>query len=86
MPDIPLPQGLTGNEQLPKTRQTLENCFFVGKSVLQRPGITLLNTTNLVARGQFVWNGSLYQVVSNSLIKITDVDAGTLGYQPSANR
>jgi hypothetical protein len=44
--------------------------------LLQRPGISQLNTTGKVARGQFVWNGSLYQVVSGDLIKITNTTTG----------
>jgi len=38
--------------------------------------MTELSTTGLVARGEFVWNENLYQVVSTSLIKITDVVTG----------
>lgn len=41
-----------------------------------RPGITEITTTGKVARGQFVWNGALYQVVSEDLIKITNTDTG----------
>ncbi len=76
MADTPLPAGYLGSEQLPKTRQSLVNCFNAGGAILQRPGITELATTSRVARGQFVWNGSLYQVASQDLIKITDVDTG----------
>lgn len=77
MARVPFPEGLVGVEGLPRTRRSLQNCFnnLDGK-IIARPGITLLNTTSKVARGQFVWNGSLYQVVSQSLIKITNVATG----------
>lgn len=74
--DIPLPLGFAGSEKLPKTRTNLVNCWNAGDRIFSRPGITLLNTTGLVARGQFVWNDALYQVVSTSLIKITNVETG----------
>lgn len=77
MPQIPLPDGITGSERLPHTRRSLTNCFNNGEGqIISRPGIELLNTTGKVARGQFVWNDSIYQVVSNSLIKITDTATG----------
>ncbi len=77
MPRIPLPEGLVGSERLPHTRRSLTNCFNNGEGqIVPIPGITLLNTTGKVARGQFVWNGSLYQVVSEALIKITNTDTG----------
>ena len=71
MPLIPFPNGLEGSERLPHTRRSLTNCFNNGAGqIMSRPGIELLNTTGKVARGQFVWNGGLYQVVSQSLIKV----------------
>lgn len=77
MPRIPFPEGLRGSERLPRTRQILTNIFNNQKGqLISRPGITELNDTGLVARGQFVWNDSLYQVVSQSLIKITNLDTG----------
>ena len=77
MPRIPFPNGFEGSENLPKTNQVLQNCFNNGKDrILSRPGIFLLNTTNKVARGQFEWNESLYQVVSEDLIKITNTTTG----------
>ena len=77
MPRIELPNGFEGSEQLPRTNRTLENCWNTGTNrVLSRPGITQLNTTSKVARGSFEWNDSLYQVVSTSLIKITNVVTG----------
>ena len=75
--DVALPQGLKGSVKLPKTQTNLINCWNVDGDIINRPGITQLNTTGLVARGQFVWNDNLYQVVATSLIKITDLDAGT---------
>lgn len=77
MPLIPLPDGFEGSERLPHTRRSLVNCFNNGKGqIISRPGIEQLNRTGKVARGQFVWNGSLYQVVSQALIKITNTETG----------
>lgn len=74
---VVMPSGLEGTEDLPRTRRRLQNCFnnLKGK-IINRPGINQLNTTASFARGQFVWNGSLYQVVSTSLIKITNTTTG----------
>lgn len=77
MTQIPLPFGLVGTENLPKTRQSLTNCFNNGQgAIIPRPGIELIVETNGVARGQFVWQGSIYQVHSNELLKITDTTTG----------
>lgn len=77
MPRVALPDGLRGQKNLPRTRRRLLNVYNKGGLGLPRPGISQLNTTSKVARGGFEWNGALYQVVSQSLIKITDVDTGT---------
>ena len=78
MPVIPFPTGLEGSDRLPHTRRSLTNCFNNGNGqIISRPGIELLNTTGKVARGQFVWNGSLYQVVTQTLIKVTPEGATT---------
>lgn len=77
MPRIPFPDGFEQTENLPRTRRSLQNCFNNGDGrIIPRPGITLLNSTTGVARGQFVWNDALYQVVSEDLIKITNTDTG----------
>lgn len=77
MPRIPFPEGVVGVENVPRTRRSLQNCFnnLDGK-IISRPGITELSTTSRVARGQFVWNGALYQVTSTDLIKITNTATG----------
>ncbi len=77
MPRIIFPDGFLGVENLPRTRRSLQNCFnnLKGK-IISRPGITQLNTTTSFARGQFVWNGALYQVTGTDLIKITDTTTG----------
>jgi len=77
MPRIELPDGYAGSENLPKTNTILQNGWKTPeKRFLPRPGITQLNTTSRVARGGFKWNGSLYQVASGDLIKITNVNTG----------
>ena len=77
MPEFPFPEGLEGSKNLPRTRRSLTNCFNNGKGqLIPRPGIVEITDTGFVARGIFVWNGSQYQVVSNSLIKITNKVTG----------
>jgi len=77
MTRVDFPLGIEGLEELPRTRRSLENCFNNGDGkIIARPGITQLKTTGSVARGQFVWNDALYQVVSEQLIKITNVVTG----------
>lgn len=77
MAEIQFPNGFEGVKDLPKTKKILTNCFRNDRGdLLTIPGINELNTTGNVARGQFKWNGALYQVVSTSLIKITDVNTG----------
>lgn len=78
MPRVRFPSGLVGSENLPRTRRELRNCFHNGEGrILGRPGIQQLATTDKVARGGFLWNGSYYQVQSQDLVKITDLDTGT---------
>lgn len=75
---VPFPTGYMRTENLPRSRQQLRNCFNDGQGhIITRPGITELNDTESNARGQFVWNGSLYQVTGDRLIKILDVTNGT---------
>lgn len=77
MPQIEFPAGFLGVEDLPRSRRSLQNCFNnLEGQIISRPGIALLNTTEGVARGQFVWNGALYQVVNQQLIKITNTTTG----------
>jgi len=74
--DIDLPTGFDGTLELPRTRRTLVNCFNAAGKTISRPGINELNDTGKVARGEFVWNGNLYQVSSNDLIRIDNVLTG----------
>ena len=79
MPRIDFPQGTAGFPELPKTKRLLQNCFNTGDGkILPRPGLSLINTTGTgkVARGQFVWNGALYQVASDKLLKVTNTATG----------
>ncbi len=81
MARVPFPKGFTGRPDLPRTQRTLRNCFNNLKSdqdaaIIPRPGIVELNTTNSIARGQFVWRDNLYQIAGLQLIKITDLETG----------
>ena len=77
MPQVPMPLGVTGSEQLPRTRRSLTNLFNnqIGQ-VIPRPGITELTDTGLNARGQLVFNGSLYLIAGTSLLKVTNLETG----------
>ena len=80
MPKVEFPKGLDGAESLPQTRTALENVFNNNQGqILPRPGITTLgsNQANL-ARGSFTWNGALYFVFGNDLLKVTDILTGAV--------
>jgi hypothetical protein len=78
MTRLPLPEGITGISTLPRTQRFLCNCFNnLGGQIIARPGIVQTGDTGEAARGQFVWNNSLYQVSGNRLIKITSPTDGT---------
>lgn len=80
------PKGLEGSENLPRTRKLLQNCFWTqtpeGRTfVLSRPGIKeLIEVNGGVARGDFVFDKSLYMVFSQDLIKITDTDPASFSF------
>ena len=77
MPPVQLPLGLQGSEDFPKGRQSLTNCFNTQQGqIIPRPGIAAIVTVAGVARGQFVWNDSLYQIFGTVLSKVTNVDTG----------
>ncbi len=77
MPRIPLPKGFDESENLPRTKRVLLNGWNDGNGrFVGRPGITQRSTTGKVARGNFVWNGDRYNVVSQTLIKFTNNDTG----------
>jgi len=74
---LPFPPGISGSVDLPETNIDMLNFFNNGDGeLIPIPGITQLNTTLGTARGNFVWNGSMYQVSADKLIKITDPDTG----------
>lgn len=74
---VAFPRGFEGVEHLPRTKRTLQNCFNNGNNkVLSRPGISLIKRTDAVARGSFVWNGALYHVLSQQLVKVTNTATG----------
>ena len=74
--DVELPSSSLGSEELPKTRETLQNCFNAGGVILPRPGITQITTNGRAARGSFVYNGFLYVVASTDLLKVTNIETG----------
>ncbi len=77
MPRVDLPTGSVGGENFLRSRRALTNCFNnLDGQIVPTPGITQLNTTGGFARGQFVWNESLYQITGQDLIKITNKITG----------
>jgi hypothetical protein len=74
--EVPFPLGLEGVPELPFLRKALRNCWNSLGNIIQRPGLTLRGTNSRVARGSFEWNGGLYAVASQDLIKITNVLTG----------
>jgi hypothetical protein len=74
--EISFPLGLEGTAGLPLTLKGLGNCWNADGKIIQRPGLTLRGTNSRVARGPFEWNGSLYNVASQELIKYTNVLTG----------
>jgi len=75
---VEFPVGLDGTKELPRTQRDLLNCYNNGKgNIVGRQGISSISTPGDVARGGFEWNGSLYEVYSTNLKKVTDVDTGT---------
>ena len=78
MPQIPLPKGFSGTEDLPRTLKILKNCYINSEGFLVfRPGLGELNTVpDSFARAAFEWNDAVYMVFSNNLIKITDIETG----------
>lgn len=77
MPRIEFPPGYVENTNLPRTRRSLTNNFNDGKVIVATPGITTITAaTGGVARGQFVWNGAIYQIISEDLFKFSDITTG----------
>lgn len=73
MPRFQLPTGLEGTDKLPRTKTVLQNMLNDGKgNNISRPGITEIATVGGVCRGGFEWNGNLYYVFSQNLVKITN--------------
>lgn len=77
MARVPFPPGLAGSKNQPRTRRDLTNLFRNSDGVIiPRPGLTELQSTSLLARGQFQFNQNLYQIFGNNLNRITDTITG----------
>ena len=75
------PPGLQGSRNLPKQRASYTNCFENGQgTIIPRPGLDELQTTGLLARSQFEFNGALYQVFGNNLNIITNTTTGAFDF------
>ena len=47
-------------------------------AIISRPGLLNISSTTGVARGQFVWQGSLYIISDEVLLKVVDVHTGAM--------
>ena len=76
MARIPMPDGFDAVENVPSTRRLLLNCFNQDGIIIGRPGVEEIVDVGAVSRGQLIFNGSIYQVVGTSLIRIDNVWTG----------
>lgn len=77
MARIPMPAGLDEIEDIPSSRRSLINCYNNGEgAIISRPGIEVIVDVGAVSRGQFTFNGFLYQVIGTELIKMSNLETG----------
>jgi len=79
MPQVPLPTGLTGDEDIPELRESLTNLFNPGdNTILKTPGIDAFSTGDGVCRGSIDFQDEHYQVSGTNLIKISETGTKTV--------
>jgi hypothetical protein len=72
MPDVPLPKGITGDEDIPELQELLVNLFNPGdNTLLKTPGIDSLATGSGVCRGQANFQEVHYQVSGQKLVTVS---------------
>lgn len=77
MPNVPLPTGIQGERDIPKTRELLVNMYNSGKNqLLKTPGQTSFSTGEGACRGELRFQDHVYQVSGQKLIQINS--AGTV--------
>lgn len=73
MPQVPLPTGITGDEDIPELQESLTNLFNPGdNTLLKTPGIDAFATGLGVCRGAIDFEDQHYQVSGDLLIKISE--------------
>lgn len=71
MPQVPLPTGIVGDEDIPKLQESLVNLFNPGdNTLLKTPGIESFATGIDICRGSIDFNDEHYQVSGQKLIKV----------------
>lgn len=73
MPQVPLPTGIVGDEDIPKLQEALVNLFNPGdNTLLKTPGLSAKGTGSGICRGAIDFNDKHYQVSGNDLIRVDE--------------
>jgi len=79
MAGVPLPIGITGDEDTPELREELVNLFNPGdNTLLKTPGVDPFATGDGFCRGMIDFEGENYQVSGTNLIKIDEAGVTTV--------
>ena len=69
MPDVPLPTGFKGLEQLARTKERLINLFNTGQNqIIRMPGVATFATGIGACRGMEFFGDRIYQVDGNDFV------------------
>ena len=70
MARLNLPRGITAVQGLPRTRESLTNCFNVGDKIISRPGVTFFSVGFGASRGVFSYLGYLFNMSGPRMTRI----------------
>ena len=68
---VPLPTGITGDNDIPKRKEYLVNLYSTEDTLIQTPGISALSTGDGICRGAVTFQNEYYQVSGSNLIRIS---------------
>ena len=68
---VPLPTGITGDNDIPKRKEYLVNLYSTEDTLIQTPGISGLSIGDGVCRGAVTFQNEYYQVSGSNLIRIS---------------
>lgn len=79
MPQIPLPQGIQGIRDIPKSREHLTNLMFCNKALIRTPGIAQFADATGICRGAAFWyvDNRAYFVTGTDFLRV-NADGSTL--------